>query len=213
MKPRVLLADDHKIVTDGLAHILEPDYDLVGVATNGLELIDAAAKYRPDVIIVDISMPLLNGIEAATRIKKSDAQVKIVFLTMHSEVSYIEKAMAVGAVGFLLKHSASTELLIALQEIFAGRKYVSPLIESGLGICNEPESHIRNEALAKLSSRQIEVLQFLVEGKTAKEVGEILYISPRTVEFHKNNISNSLGIHTIAELVQFAIKYRITSRA
>lgn len=207
MKPRVLIADDHRIVAEGLSSLLEPGYDFIGIVENGLELLEAADEHHPDLIVADISMPQLNGIEAVRQLKKNDQQVKVVFLTMHPESSYVEEAFAAGGSGYVLKHSASTELLTALSEVSQGRTYVSP----GIGENNSQSSLIRNEVLTKLSTRQRQVLQLLAEGRSAKNVGEALYISSRTVEFHKYKIMAILDIKSTAELVKFAIKYGIVT--
>ena len=209
-KPRILLADDHKIVLEGLKSILEPEFELIGTVEDGRALVAQAAKLRPDVIVADISMPGLNGIEAIRKIKKTDESVKVVFLTMHSDPTYAADAFDAGASGFVLKHSASSELITAIKEAIRGRTYITPLIAGDLirtyqkGVPDTPMT-------AELSSRQEEILQLLAEGKSAKEIGSILNISARTVEFHKYRIMEQLNIKTSAELVQYAIKHGLTS--
>ena len=211
MKPRVLIADDHRLVAEGLSRLLGSDYELVGIVENGRELVKAADRHHPDLIVADISMPELNGIEAVRQIKKNDQHVKVVFLTMHPDVCYAVEAFSVGASGYLLKHSATSELLSALQEVSQGKTYMTPLIAAELIESYKNGGHVRNDALAMLSGRQREVLQLLVEGKSAKIVAEELYISPRTVEFHKYDMMKKLGINSSAELVQFAITHGIIS--
>ena len=210
-KPRVLMADDHKMVIEGLRHILESEFDLVGTVEDGRALLDASKKMRPDVIVVDISMPMLNGIEAVRQIKKNDPQTKVVFLTMHPDVTYAAEAFDAGASGYVLKHSAPSELVNAIHEALKGRTYVTPMIAGELMESYKRGSHKKNEALSKLSTRQREVLQLLTEGNSAKEVAGILNISTRTVEFHKYRMMDDLGIKTSAELVQYAIKHGIVS--
>lgn len=210
-KARILIADDHKIVADGLRNILEPEFELVRTVENGRELLEAARKLRPDVIVADISMPLLNGLEAVRQIKKEDENSKVVFLTMHPDVNYAAEAFEAGASGYVLKHSASSELVTAIHEALKGRTYVTPMIAGELMASYKEGTHKRNDALTKLSERQREVLQLLAEGKLAKEVGDILNISPRTVEFHKYKMMEFLGIKTSAELVQYAIKHGIVA--
>ena len=208
-KPRVILADDHQIVLQGLKTILEPEFDLVGTVADGRALLDAQKKLHPDVIVADISMPLLNGIEAVRRIKKADPHVKVVFLTMHPDVSYAAEAFESGASGYVLKHSAPDELITAIREVLKGKTYITPMIAGELIQEYKKGDYIKNEAMVKLSSRQREVLQLLTEGKTAKEVAGILNISTRTVEFHKYKMMEILGIKSSAELVQYAIKHLI----
>lgn len=210
-KPSVILADDHKMVIEGLRHILESEFDLVGTVKDGRELLDASKKLHPDVIIADISMPKLNGIEAVRLIRKNDPHTKVVFLTMHLDVNYASEAFEAGASGYVLKHSAPSELVTAIHEALKGRTYVTPMIAGELMNTYRDSSYKRNEALLKLSTRQREVLQLLAEGKSAKEVAGCLNISTRTVEFHKYKMMDDLGIKTSAELVQYAIKHRIVS--
>ena len=210
-RPRILMADDHKMVIEGLRHILESEFDLVGTVEDGRALMDASKKMRPDVIVVDISMPMLNGIEAVRQIKKNDPQTKVVFLTMHPDVTYAAEAFDAGASGYVLKHSAPSELINAIHEALKGRTYVTPMIAGELMESYKRGSHKKNEALSKLSTRQREVLQLLAEGNSAKEVAGILNISTRTVEFHKYRMMDDLGIKTSEELVQYAIKHGIVS--
>jgi DNA-binding NarL/FixJ family response regulator len=210
-KPRIILADDHKIVLEGLKNLLEPEFDLVGTVEDGHALIDAVKNLHPDVIVADISMPMLNGIEAVRKINKVSPHVKVVFLTMHPDVSYATEAFDAGASGYVLKHSAPTELVDAINEVIKGKTYITPMIAGDLLKSYKNGSYKRNDALTQLSARQREVLQLLAEGKVAKEVADILNISTRTVEFHKYKMMETLGIKSSAELVQFAIKYGIVS--
>ncbi|MCU0578114.1 MAG: response regulator transcription factor [Desulfobacterota bacterium] len=210
-KPRILLADDHKIVLEGLKGLLEPEFELVGTVEDGRALVAQAAKLRPDVIVADISMPRLNGIDAVQQIKKTAPAIKVVFLTMHPDVTYAAGAFEAGASGFVLKHSASTELITALREALQGRTYVTPLIAGDLIRTYQRKGFPTAPSSAELSSRQREVLQLLAEGKSAKEIGALLNISARTVEFHKYRIMELLHIKTSAELVQYAVKQGLIS--
>jgi len=210
-KVRVLLADDHKIVAEGLRGLLEPEYELVGIAEDGHELIAKAKELHPDVIIADITMPLLNGIEAIGQLKKAGSKAKVVFLTMHHDVMYASRAFEAGASGFVLKHSAPDELLAAIREVLKGRTYVTPIIAGELMNSYMNGANSQKEVFGKLTPRQREVLQLLAEGKSVKEIGRILNISTRTVEFHKYHMMKELEIETNAELVQFAIKHGIIS--
>lgn len=210
-KTRVLLADDHKIVLEGLRGILEPEFEIVGAVEDGRRLVAEANRLSPDVVVADISMPGLNGMDAARQIRKNDERIKIVFLTMHSDVTYAAGAFDAGASGFVLKHSAPQELITAVREAMKGGTYVTPMIAAELvascqrGAC--PQEGPQNE----LSPRQREVLQLLAEGKSIKEIAAVLDISPRTAEFHKYRMMEHLKIKTIAELIQYALKHGVVS--
>jgi DNA-binding NarL/FixJ family response regulator len=210
-KPRVLLADDHQIVLEGLKNLLGGEFEVVGSVQDGRALVDQAATLRPDVIVADISMPQLNGIEAARQIKKADKNIKIVFLTMHPDATYAANAFEAGASGFVLKHSAPSELITAIHEAMKGRTYVTPLIAGDLIRTYQKEGSTEKDLFKKISPRQREILQLLAEGKSAKEIASILDISTRTVEFHKYKMMEQLNIKTSAELLQYAVKHGIIS--
>ena len=210
-RPRVLLADDHKIVAEGLRGLLEAEFELVGIVEDGRALVAAAQKLNPDVIVTDISMPLLNGIEAVQQIKKVIPKVKIVFLTMHPDVTYATRALEAGASGYVLKHAAPSELITAIKEVLNGRIYLTPMIAKDVLDSFMSESHRRRKAVIELTLRQREVLQLTSEGRSAKEIASILNISTRTVEFHKYRMMESLGLRTNADLIQYAIKHGIVS--
>ncbi len=210
-KVRILLADDHKMVTEGLRALLEPEFELVGIVEDGHALLEMAKQTNPDVIIADITMPSLNGIDAVEQLKKTGSQAKVVFLTMHHDAMYANRAFEAGASGFVLKHSASEELLTAIREVLKGRTYVTPIIAEELMQTYKNGNEIKKDPVRKLTSRQREVLQLLAEGKSAKEVAKSLHISSRTVEFHKYQIMEELSVKTSAGLVQFAIKHGIIS--
>ena len=210
-RPRLLLGDDHAIILDGLRRILEPHCDIVGSAQDGRALVAAAQELHPDVVVADISMPLLNGIEAARQILKADPRVKIVFLTMHPDVTYATEAFRAGASGYVLKNSAASELVTAIQEVLKGRTYLTPLVAKDV-IASLLEVPASTENLPPaLTPRQREILQLVAEGRAAKDIAAILNISPRTVEFHKYRIMEVLGLRTTAELTQYAIKHGIVS--
>ncbi len=210
-KPTVLLADDHKIVLEGLKSLLEDEFEIVASVQDGRELLEKVEQLSPDVIVVDIAMPLLNGIDAVRQIKNSGLEAKVVFLTMHEDAMYAKEALDAGALGFVLKHSAPSELTRAIEEALKGNTYISPAIAQELMQLYKGEADIEGGAFSMLTLRQREVLQLLAEGKSAKEIAKILHISTRTVEFHKYNIMEHLGIKTTAELVHFAIKHGIVS--
>jgi DNA-binding NarL/FixJ family response regulator len=210
-KPRVLLADDHQIVLEGLKSLLGGEFEVVGSVEDGRALVDQAATLHPDVIVADISMPQLNGIEAARQIKKTDKDIKIVFLTMHPDATYAANAFEAGASGFVLKHSAPSELITAIHEAMKGRTYVTPLIAGDLIRTYQEGGSPEKDLFKKISPRQREILQLLAEGKSGKEIASILNISARTVEFHKYRMMEQLNIKTSAELVQYAVKHGIIS--
>ena len=203
-RPRVLLADDHRIVAEGLTSLLAADFDLVGVVEDGRALVEAAKSLRPDVIVADISMPLLSGLDALPQLKREDPDVKVVFLTMHGELAYARRALSLGASGFVVKHSASSELILAIRAALDGKTYVTPALAGELfHAADQKASRTPGETL---TPRQREILELLAGGRSAKEVAAILGLSARTVEFHKYRMMESLGLHSSAELIHFAIK-------
>jgi len=209
-RPRVLLADDHRLLREAFVKLLEPDCDVVGAVTDGRALLEAAPKLRPDVVVVDIAMPLLNGLDAARQLKRLMPAVKVIFLTVNEDPELAAEAFRAGGSAFLLKNSAASELLQAIADVIQGRSYVTPLATRDMvdNLLRQPES---GKGTRELSLRQREVLQLLAEGRTMKEVAGILKITPRTVAFHKYSMMQELGIKSSAELVQFAIKKRIVS--
>jgi DNA-binding NarL/FixJ family response regulator len=210
-RPRVLLADDHRIVTEGLKSLLEPEFELVGIVEDGRALLAAAEKLRPDVIVVDISMPLLNGIDSVRQIKKAHGEIKVVFLTMHPDVTYAVSAFEAGASGYVLKHSAPTELVTAIRIALNGKIFVTPLLAGEFMQHTKERAYQRDES-TRLTQRQREILQLLAEGKSAKEIATVLNISSRTVEFHKYRIMKDHGLKSAAELVHYALRHGIITK-
>lgn len=209
-KPRILLADDHRMVAEGLRGLLEPDYQLVGIVEDGRALLEAADKLMPDVVVADVSMPLLNGIEAVRQLKKKNPELIVVFLTMHLDVAYAASAFEAGASGYVLKHSAPSELLTAISCALKGRTYITPMLAGELLNYqrNRPKGD-QEDSLARLTARQREVLQLIAEGLSVKEAAAVLGISARTVEFHKYSMMESLGLKSSAELMRFAVEHGI----
>lgn len=205
-RPRVLLADDHRLMAEGLRALLSPEFDLVGVVEDGLALLEAAGRLAPDVVVTDITMPRLGGIEALARLRRERPAVRVVILTMHHDAAYARRAMALGASGYVLKHAAPEELVLAIREALAGRSFVTPEVNEVLSHAADRTSRHAADPAAAITPRQREVLRRLAEGRTAKEIGAELDISARTVETHKYELMQTLGIKTTAELVHFAIR-------
>ena len=205
-----MIADDHAVVIEGIRHILEPAFDVVGSVEDGRALVAAAKRLKPDVVVVDVSMPLLNGIDAVRQIRKTNPRVKTLFLTMHADVSYATEAFDAGASGYVLKQSVAAELVTAIREVLDGREYLSPQLSPGPvrpHVTGTPSSPLLPGAL---TPRQREVLQLVAEGRSVKEIARLLRVSPKTVEFHKHRISEGLGLRT-AELTKYAVAHHLTS--
>ena len=209
-KPRLLLADDHTILVEGLKALLAPEFEVVATAGDGRAVLEAAERQRPDLILLDISMPGLNGIDAARRLKQSNPGAKLIILTMHGDLSFVDAAFEAGVSGYVLKQSAATELVTALREVGSGRRYISSLIQKRIGT-EVPAFLRRPKKSGDLTSRQREVLQLVAEGRVRKEIAQILGVSVKTVEFHKQKIGEKLGIRTDAALTAYAIRHGIAS--
>jgi DNA-binding NarL/FixJ family response regulator len=206
-RPRLIIADDHELLLDGLKPLLENDFDLVATATDGYGAVAAAESLRPDVMLIDIGLPLLNGLEAARQIRRALPDTKILFVTMQTERIYVEEAFRAGGLGYVLKQAAGSELLHAIQTVLGGERYLSPRI--GIQI-DKIEAHpVTRRTVGGLTARQREVLQLVAEGKSMKEIAWILRISVRTVEFHKQSLFQDLGIRTTAELIRYALDQKI----
>jgi DNA-binding NarL/FixJ family response regulator len=208
-RPRVLLADDHTLVVEGLRKILEPECDVVGAVEDGRSLLEAAVQLKPDIILLDISMPLLNGVEAARRLRDTVPGVKVIFVTKHADATYVAEAFRAGASGYVLKRCASLELLHAIRQVLQGRAYVTPLIRKDLA--ELPAWPLgTGEASGELTVRQREVVQLVAEGHSVKEIAMLLKISSKTVAFHKTNVMRRLGIGSTAELTKYALEHGIS---
>lgn len=206
-RPRVLLADDHILLLGAFEKLLAGDYDIVGQVSDGRAVVTAAETLRPDVIVLDISMPILNGLEAGRQIKQKSPGVKLVFLTMNEDADLAAEAFRAGASAYLLKRSAVSELATAIREVLQGRSYVTPLItEDLMGSLMHPAEH---RSTVELTPRQREVLQLLAEGRSMKEIASVLNLTPRTVAFHKYRMMEQLKVKSTAELVQYAVKHHI----
>ena len=203
---KVLLADDHRIVAEGLRRLLEAEFDLIGVVEDGRAMLAAARELKPDVIISDISMPELNGVEALEELKIVNPEVRLVFLTMHQNTAYARRALDAGAMGYVLKHSATEELIMAVRAASMGRTFVSPAIAGDLMQAMRDGSGADQDPARKLTLRQREILRLLVDGHSAKVIAAQLDISARTVEFHKYSMMETLDVSSSAELIRFALQ-------
>jgi len=210
-RPRILLADDHQMVTEGLKSLLAAEFELIGTVEDGRALVEAAKKLRPDVIVADITMPHLNGIDALARLQKHNPNVRVVFLTMHQDAVYARRALEAGAMGYVLKHSAPAELVMAIRAALEGKTFITPSLTGEVLRAMKHDPKKTKDPVASLTPRQREILQLLAEGRSAKEIAAALDISPRTVEFHKYQMMESLQIQSSAELTHFAIKHGIVA--
>ncbi|MGC4097863.1 MAG: response regulator transcription factor [Nitrospira sp.] len=215
-KPTVLLADDHVLVAEGIKKLLEGEFNLIGIVPDGRALLTSIQERSPDVAVVDISLPLLNGLEASRQIRKMNPEIKIVILTMHSESSFVTEAFRIGVSGYVLKQSVGSELGLAIKEVLKHNTYVSPIIAQGLvdqAVNPKPVDNPDDIGgfAQELSPRQREVLQLVAEGKATKEVAAVLNVSVKTIEFHKTRIMKQLGLHTAADLTKYAISNGLIS--
>src|SRR6185503_14001922 len=202
--PRLLLADDHPLFLEGVRRLLENKYDVVGTVTDGKALIAAAQSLQPDIIVVDISMPEMNGLAAAQIIRKMVPSAKFIVLSVHSDQAYAREAFRAGVKGFVSKRAAAAELLTAIKQVLEGRTYVTPLVDAG-------KAENSWQGGKKLTLRQMEILRLVAEGHQNKEIAQVLKISVKTVEFHKTRIMNELDIHTPAGLTRYAIDHGIAA--
>jgi DNA-binding NarL/FixJ family response regulator len=202
-RPRLLLADDHPLFLEGVRRLLETKYEVVGTVADGEALIIAAQHLQPDIIVVDISMPEMNGLAAAQVIRKTVPSAKFIVLSVHSDQAYAREAFRVGVRGFVSKRAAAAELLTAIKQVLDGRTYVTPLVS--------PETPAGSKEAKRLTLRQLEILRMVAEGYQNKEIAQLLKISVKTVEFHKTRIMTELDIHTPAGLTRYAIDHGIAA--
>ena len=208
-RTKILIADDHSMVIDGLRSLLEPEYEVVSAVNDGRAVLPEVQKLKPDVVVIDISMPLLNGLDCTRQLREAGCTAKILILTMHPDATLAQEALAAGASGYLLKSSPGSELKGALREVLEGRTYLSPEVTRDVLEVMGRMTSIHESVWAHLTPRQREVLQLLAEGKSHKEIASILNISVKTAEYHKYAILGTLGLKTNAELVQYAIRHGI----
>jgi DNA-binding NarL/FixJ family response regulator len=205
IRPRLLLADDHTLVLEGFRRLLEPEFDVVGTVEDGQALLAAAETLQPDLVLVDVSMPGLNGIEVVRRLKKTAPRIKTIVVTMHTDPAYVTEAFRAGASGYLLKRSATDELVKAIHDVLQGRSYLTPLITKETLRSLIQRLGRRATGASVLTPRQRQVLKLVAEGCSAKEIATRLNVSVKTVEFHKARIMEQLDLHTTAELTKYAI--------
>jgi len=204
-RARVLLADDHVLILEGLRQVLEPHYEVVGAVRDGRSLVDSALRSKPDLIILDVTMPLLNGIDAAREIRKVLSRVKLLFVTVHASPVYLREALNAGATGYVLKSSAREEILDAVTKVLSGETYVSPGVVGEDFDVSRWQGGRPMKAAGPLTLREREILQMVAEGRRAKEIASVLRISVKTVAFHRYNVKRKLGLGTIAQLTKRAI--------
>jgi DNA-binding NarL/FixJ family response regulator len=204
-RKRLLLADDHAVLLEGLRGLLEHDFEVVATVEDGLELIAAARRTKPEIIVLDISMPNLNGLDAARELHTLFPRTKLIFLTMHADPTYVKAAFRAGASGYVIKRRAFSELRQAIDAAIKGQRFVTPFLSPDLltDLIGDTEE------MVDLTTRQRQILQLVAEGRSNKEIGALLFLSIKTVEFHRSQIMQRLGLHTIAELTQYAIRHGI----
>ena len=206
-KARILIADDHTLVAEAFKRLLEPDFEVVGMVGDGRALLRAAAQLQPDLVLVDLNMPLLNGLDASEQLKQALPKIKIIVLTMNEDPDIAAVTMGKWASGYLLKKSAGSELLKAVRDVLRGGKYVTPALQGAIAEIESRDSH--PESGRTLTARQREVLQLLAEGHTMKEAAAILNVATRTVAFHKYRIMHDFGLENNSELLRFAMKQKL----
>jgi DNA-binding NarL/FixJ family response regulator len=202
-RPRILLADDHALMLDGFSNLLEPTYAVVGTVEDGKALVEAAIRLNPDLVILDITMPILNGIDAAREIRKRLPLVKLLFVTMHTSPTYLQAALEAGANGYAVKSSGRNEILAAVESVLGGNRYITPGV-GGEGLDRDGDP-ARADASLRLTARERQILQLTAEGKSRKEVAFALGISEKTVAFHKDNLKRKLGLRSTAQLTRYAL--------
>ena len=209
-RPRVIIADDHILILEALKNLIQPEFEVVGTFADGHSLVEGAAQLSPNVVVLDIGMPILNGLSAGQKLKQKVPLVKLVYLTMNNDPDLAGEAFRLGASGFLLKHSAAEELRQALQEVVRGGYYITPLMTKGM-VGSFVQNFKRRKTKSDLTLRQKEVLQLLAEGRSMKEVAFVLNVSPRTVAFHKYTMMDHLQIRSSAELIEYAMRSSLVS--
>jgi DNA-binding NarL/FixJ family response regulator len=210
-KPRILLADDHMLVLDGLRNLLERHYDLVGIVQDGHAVVNAARRLHPDLVLMDVAMPVLNGLQAGQRLREQLPQVKLLYVSMYGDTPYIEEALRIGASGYVLKRSGWNELSRAIEAVLAGKQYVSPELSAALERPDVPPPQRADATVRSLTERQRQILRLVAAGYTAKEIGRMLHITSKTVEFHKGRMMRQLQLQSTVELARYALTHGLSN--
>jgi len=208
---RVLVADDHAVVRQGLQLILQEHFDIVGTVRDGRAVVRESLRLAPDVVVIDISMPILNGIEATRQLQQQAPWIKVVVFTMHSDATYAAELLQAGASAYVLKNAPIDEITTAMQRVLAGEKYVTPQVAKEILPVLQNKAREASRPINRLTGREREVLQLLAEGRASKQIADVLCVSPRTVEFHKYKMMGKLGLHSTADLTRYAMKHGIIS--
>jgi DNA-binding NarL/FixJ family response regulator len=209
-KPRILLADDHMLILDGLRHLLERHYDLVGTVQDGHSVVNAARRLQPDLILMDVAMPVLNGLQAGQRVREQLPNIKLLYVSMYGDTPYVEEALRIGASGYVLKRSGWEELSRAIEAVLAGKQYISPELSAALPQPDLQPPPAEEGSMRSLTERQRQILRLVAAGYTAKEIGRMLHITSKTVEFHKGRMMRQLQLQSTVELARYALTHGLS---
>jgi DNA-binding NarL/FixJ family response regulator len=210
-KPRILLADDHMLILDGLRNLLERHYDLVGTVQDGHSVVNAARRLQPDLVLMDVAMPVLNGLQAGHRLREQLPSVKLLYVSMYGDTPYVEEALRIGASGYVLKRSGWEELSRAIEAVLAGKQYISPELSAALPQPSLQPSAPEDSTMRSLTERQRQILRLVAAGYTAKEIGRMLHITSKTVEFHKGRMMRQLQLQSTVELARYALMHGLSN--
>ena len=210
-KPRILLADDHMLILDGLRNLLERHYDLVGTVQDGHSVLNAARRLQPDIVLMDVAMPVLNGLQAGHRLREQLPKIKLLYVSMYADTPYVEEALRIGASGYVLKRSGWDELSRAIEAVLAGKQYVSPELSAALPQASLQPSAPEDRTMRSLTERQRQILRLVAAGYTAKEIGRMLHITSKTVEFHKGRMMRQLQLQSTVELARYALMHGMSN--
>lgn len=210
-KPRILLADDHMLILDGLRNLLERHYDLVGTVQDGQSVVNAARRLQPDLVLMDVAMPVLNGLQAGHRLREQLPTIKLLYVSMYADTPYVEEALRIGASGYVLKRSGWEELSRAIEAVLAGKQYVSRELSAALPQSSLQPSAPEDVSTRSLTERQRQILRLVAAGYTAKEIGRMLHITSKTVEFHKGRMMRQLQLQSTVELARYALMHGLSN--
>lgn len=210
-KPRILLADDHMLILDGLRNLLERHYDLVGTVQDGQSVLNAARRLQPDLVLMDVAMPVLNGLQAGHRLREQLPTIKLLYVSMYADAPYVEEALRIGASGYVLKRSGWEELSRAIEAVLAGKQYVSRELSAALPQSSLQPSTPEDSSTRSLTERQRQILRLVAAGYTAKEIGRMLHITSKTVEFHKGRMMRQLQLQSTVELARYALMHGLSN--